>query len=242
MRRTKPPKIQKNKSDININTIDSLTAPIKEAHFIQEYIHTLDLEQAAVNAGVINPDAPKSQKQKAIQDILYRVREHLNDIIQNRIHRLQITDDKIILELANIAFADPGTVFREDGTIVPLHEMPPETRRCIQDITFFRKSKEEEEREQNGEVVHPNIKDIKMYDKQSALQTLLKHLTGNLNSNVNINNTFNQIGQQNNLNIQQNNVDLNDFSDEELKVLRKMIGDEDPYEILNLEEIEKTYA
>lgn len=45
--------------------------------------------------------------------------------------RLDVREDRIIAELARIAFMDLGKCFKEDGTLLPIHEMDEDVRRAL---------------------------------------------------------------------------------------------------------------
>lgn len=219
MRRTKYPKHQ----SFNFNA-----APIREAQFVHEYMVDLDPEQAALRAGIVTELTPKQDRQRQIKNVMARVRDQLYGAIHDRAARLGITGDKAILEIANIAFSDPCNLFDDSGELKSLGDLPQAVRKTVSEIDFA-KSKDGS--------VYP--RKIKMYDKMQALQTLLKQ-QGDLGPDVQVN-QYNQTNNytQNNYNV---DISLDDFSEQELQVMRKMIGDEDPEEVLDLQRIEQQHA
>jgi hypothetical protein len=218
MRRTKFPKNNQYQPDI---------APIKEAQFINEYMVDFDPEKAAIRTGVINEYTAHKDRKAAIRNIFTKVRDQLRSVIEDRTSRLGITCDRVILELSNIAFQDPSSLFDEYGSVKNIHDLPENVRKSISEIEFG-VSRE------HG----PYTKKIKLYDKMSALQTMLKQL-GHLGPDVQVN-QYNQTNNytQNNFNT---NLHLDDFSNEELQVMRKMIGDQEPEELLELQSIEQEH-
>ena len=81
----------------------------------------------------------------------------------------RLTAQRVLEEIARIAFSDPGALFTEKGNLRPVHELPPEVRATIASV----------------EVVHRNltagdgtidvIHKLKSWDKPKALEMLAKH-------------------------------------------------------------------
>ncbi|MBK7017562.1 MAG: hypothetical protein IPH39_18880 [Sulfuritalea sp.] len=63
-------------------------------------------------------------------------------------------------ELARIGLFDPGELFAEDGSLLPIKNMPPEVRAAIASI-------EVEEIDADGKVIG-RVKKVKLWDKNSA--------------------------------------------------------------------------
>lgn len=220
MIRTKSPQ-PKNQDILN-------ALPIKEMQWVHEFMIDYDPIQAAVRAGLVSDTAPHNHKQSIIKTTLGKVRNHLNEVIQDRIERSKITEDKLILQLRNIAFFDINDLYDNDGNILPVSQMSKEARQSISEISFTR---------YKDDTIGPSK--VKLHDRLSALQTLMKYTSGQPEQ-VNNYNQYNQYNQINS--VQQNNVKLDDFSDKEMQVLRKMVGDQDPQEILELQEIEQGHV
>lgn len=75
---------------------------------------------------------------------------------------------RVIEELARIGLFDPGELFAEDGSLLPVKKMPPAVRAVIASI-------EVEEIKADGKVIG-RVKKIKLWDKNSAADKLLRHL------------------------------------------------------------------
>ena len=78
--------------------------------------------------------------------------------------------DRVLEELANIAFVDPLDIFNEDGTIKDLHKIPAHARKAISNITIrelYRK-----------DGIHEGaISNLKLESKLKALELLGKHMS-----------------------------------------------------------------
>lgn len=79
-----------------------------------------------------------------------------------------VSEARVIEELARIGLFDPGELFAEDGSLLPVKKMSPEVRAAIASI-------EVEEIDADGKVIG-RVKKIKLWDKNSAADKLLRHL------------------------------------------------------------------
>jgi phage terminase small subunit len=70
-----------------------------------------------------------------------------------------ITQERVLSELAGIAYSDPADLYAPDGTLLPIHEIPERTRRAIASI-------------EHG----PNGMKIKLWSKTQGADMLAKHL------------------------------------------------------------------
>jgi phage terminase small subunit len=152
---------------------DKLTP--KQKRFCEEYIIDLNATQAAIRAGY----SDNSGKQIANENLTKPdVQEYIQELIQKREKRTEITADKVIKELAHIAFDDISnylqyrtervvTGHNDDGT--PIQEY-----RTIIDLkdsdTIDTRSISEVQQGSNGQFK------FKMYCKDNALVQLGKHL------------------------------------------------------------------
>ena len=70
-----------------------------------------------------------------------------------------ITQDRLLTELAGIAYADPAEMYDEDGRLLPIHQMPERARRAISSIEYGK----------------DGVK-IKLWSKTQGADMLAKHL------------------------------------------------------------------
>ena len=198
-------------------------APIREAQFIYEYIVDFNLEKAAERAGAISSEDTSKTRQATVRNLLFRTYHELIDKIQDRVARIKLTNDKDILELVNVAYADPMNLFDDSGQPLPLSNIPANVRRTISEINF---------KTTKDGTVYPSK--VKFYDKMQALQILLKQ--GSLGPD-NVNYNYNQYNQYNAQQI--NQINLTDLSNNELQGVRQALGDRDPQEVLDLQRLEQ---
>lgn len=88
------------------------------------------------------------------------------DLYQERVAGAQIkaetTVDRIIEEYSNIAFADPGEIFDKFGNVIPIRDIPRNTRHAISKIKL------------SYDKMGNQVYDISMIDKRGSLDSLAK--------------------------------------------------------------------
>lgn len=80
--------------------------------------------------------------------------------------KADITQEKVLRQVFNFAFSDPRKIYNDDGSIKPISELDDETAMAVQGIKVARLAEGSE-----GVVL-----DIKLVDKNSAAEKLMKHL------------------------------------------------------------------
>ena len=136
----------------------------KQAMFVQEYLVDLNGTQAAIRAGY----SENSAKEQAHENLTKpHIQKAIEEAMEDRVKRVQITQDKILNELALIGFSDMRN-YVEYGpvgvTLKELESLPEEQSRAISEVSHNFTS------EGGGSVK------FKLYDKPSALVNMGKHL------------------------------------------------------------------
>lgn len=80
-----------------------------------------------------------------------------------------VSEARVIEEAARIGLFDPGSLFDESGALLPIKKMPPEVRAAIASIEV------DELKASDGTVIS-RVKKIKLWDKNSALEKIMRHL------------------------------------------------------------------
>src|ERR1700751_1632756 len=94
--------------------------PCRRSRFVEEYILDLNGKQAAIRAGY-SPKTAEVQASRLLRNV--KVQVALEDAIQARSRRTQITADSVVTELAKLAFSnifDLVTVRRDGSLFVDL--------------------------------------------------------------------------------------------------------------------------
>ena len=135
----------------------------KQKRFVDEYLVDLDATKAAIRAGY----APKTAAQagyKLVHKSL--VSAAIARAQEERSRRTGITADRVLRELARIAFADPGKVINfETAEVLP--DLTADDRAVIAGIKIKTVAGD------NGTMTE---REVKFYDKLKALDMLAKHL------------------------------------------------------------------
>lgn len=132
----------------------------KQKRFIEEYLIDLNATQAAIRAGY-SPDTAKSIGSENLTkpDIQARIAKAMAE----RSRRTGVNADRVVMELAKIAFVNAKDVIDPDTATVRPDALPEDTA-AIQSVKVKTFGEDGLERE------------IKMADKLKALELLGKHL------------------------------------------------------------------
>lgn len=158
---------------------DKLTP--KQLLFCQEYLKDLNATQAyyrakytAKNDNVAGVKAHKLLKEAKIE-------KKIDELMQARSKRVEITSDQVLQELAHIAFNDVANYFDDSGRLVIPKDIDEGSRKAITSFTtrniVIGKGDNAEEYE---------IKSIKTNDKIRALELIGKHI-GMFKAEIDIN-------------------------------------------------------
>jgi phage terminase small subunit len=136
----------------------------KQERFVAEYLVDLNAKQAAIRAGYSERTA-ESQGSRLLSNA--KVAEAIQRGKAKREHRLEVTQDRVVLELARIAFADVRQYGDEPGQrsgLKPSTELSDDQTAAVQEVTWLDRA--------DGSVQTK----LKLHDKIGALTLLGKHL------------------------------------------------------------------
>lgn len=141
----------------------------KQRLFVDEYLKDLNATQAAIRAGY-------SENGARVQGHVLLTNPNIDALIEEKMHarskRLEVTADRVVREIAKIAFANLKLVVRWDeegnAVVVPSDDMDNTTAAAIAEVNCTKTRIK-------GELVSSHTR-IKMHDKLKALETLCKHL------------------------------------------------------------------
>ncbi len=134
---------------------------VREELFCQEYLVDLDLKAAAIRAGY-----KASYAQARAYELLQRppIAARIKAAMAKREKRTEVTSDRVVKELARIAFSDlRGAVVESDSgrsKFLQLHELPDDLAAAVQSI----------------EIDEHGVK-YRLWDKNAALTNLGRHLS-----------------------------------------------------------------
>lgn len=157
--------------------MDKLTD--KQEAFCKEYLIDFNATQAAIRAGYSEKTAYNAGWQNVKK---CEIQERLTELKNKRAERVEITQDRVLEELAYIAFFDIRKLFDDEGNLIPISKLDEQTARAIAavDVSEQAATKDLNLNLTKGEIetasVRNYLKKIKALDKKAALELLGKHL------------------------------------------------------------------
>ncbi len=136
----------------------------KQQRFVEEYLIDLNATQAAIRAGYKKSEYTDTNANKLLENT--RIREAIDKAMAERSKRTGINQDRVIQELARIAFVNPKNVINaEDASVVS--DASEDDLACIQSVKV---------KTMLGDKGCSEEREIKLNDKLKALELLGKHL------------------------------------------------------------------
>jgi len=135
----------------------------KQALFVQEYLIDLNATQAAIRAGYSEYSAPIIGYENLTKP---KIMAAIDEAMKERAERTRVTQDKIIKELAKIAFSNMRSFVKWGPGRVELLDsryLSEEDAACVSEISMTETSA--------GATVR-----FKLHDKKAAIELLGKHL------------------------------------------------------------------
>jgi phage terminase small subunit len=151
--------------------LGGMTVTPKQARFAAEYIADLNGKQAAIRSGY-SADTSEVQASRLLRNA--KVRTAIKEEMQARSRRTGITADRVVLELAELAFSNIFDFIEvcADGSVqIDLLRATRDRAAAIHDVIVRRSA--EGSSNQRGSV---KLTQIKLHDKVKALDMLARHL------------------------------------------------------------------
>jgi len=145
----------------------------KQKRFIEEYLIDLNATQAAIRAGY-SPDTAYSIGNENLKKP--EIRARIDKALAERSKRTGINAERVLIELARIALINPGKVINFDEATV-------KAEATEDDLAAIQSVKVKTIPTEDGEIVE---REVKLYDKNKALELLGKHL-GMFTDKLNVN-------------------------------------------------------
>ena len=137
----------------------------KQARFVDEYLVDLNATKAAFRAGY----SPRSAGRIAFHNLARpEIAARIDEAKKARAARRGIVADRVIDEIAKVAFADIREILDDEGNLKRLADMPADAAASIGSIEQITRSAAD------GEVVC--AQKIRPWDKVRALELLCRHL------------------------------------------------------------------
>lgn len=138
---------------------------LKQQRFVDEFLIDLNATQAAIRAGYsakrADAIAYKLLRNAEIQEAISVKRGEIAD-------NLQITRERIVTEMARLAFVDCRKFFEADGTPIPVHQLSDDAAAAIIGLDVVTVG--------NAEIGVGQVLKYKIPDKNKALENLARIL------------------------------------------------------------------
>jgi len=135
----------------------------KQRFFVREYLIDLNSSAAARRAGYKHGEIGRRLVTKS--HVLTAIEKEM----RRRAAKLDISAERVLAEIAKIAFSDARKLFDANGDLIPIHLLDDDTAATIAGI-------EVTEIETGEEKPLTRIKKIKRWDKTKNLELLGRHL------------------------------------------------------------------
>jgi phage terminase small subunit len=139
--------------------------------FIAEYLIDLNATQAYIRAGYkTTASSADVSARRLLSDPL--IATAIKAAQEKRLAKLELTADRVLLEVARLAYFDPRKLFNADGTPKAITDLDDDTAACIAGLEVLEQfNGSGKDREVIG-----NLKKYKVFDKNAALTNALKVL------------------------------------------------------------------
>ena len=137
----------------------------RQARFVHEYLLDLNAKQAAIRAGY-SPRSAETNGNRMLRNA--QVSSAVRAAKAEREHRTSITADRVLRELAKIAFFDPRRLFDADGQPLPVAELDDDAAAVVAGLEVSVTHSDD------GSMTR--VAKIKLADKLAALEKLGRHL------------------------------------------------------------------
>ena len=154
---------------ISIFVITMANLNPKQQRFCEEYIIDLNATQAAIRAGYSKKTAD-SQASRLLTNV--KVKEYICVLQQKIQNKTGITAERVLNELAKIAFFDVRKIHDSNGQLLPIQDIDDDSAAGIAGLESY------EETANKGEETFTSgiVRKIKIADKRGALNDLGRHL------------------------------------------------------------------
>ena len=142
----------------------------KQKCFVEEYLVDLNATQAAIRAGYSAKRAGELGYQLLQKTT---VQNAIADGKAQRASRTEITADRVLTEIARLAFFDIRRLVDNDGKPIPMQELDDDTAAAIAGLDLVEYY---EVNDEGKKVFAGRVKKYKLADKKGSLELLGRHL------------------------------------------------------------------
>ena len=145
----------------------------RQRRFAEEFVLDRNPQKAAIRAGYSRAQSHTQGKKCLANPAVVQLIKQADDVATVA-RPPEIDPTHVLTLLAEMATADLGEAFNDDGTLKPITEIPPAIRRCISSIDV--EELLEWDHEQKCKVFVGRMKRMRVWDKSKAINMLAQHL------------------------------------------------------------------
>jgi len=131
----------------------------KQERFCREYVIDFNATQAAIRAGYSKRSSSTHGYRLLKND---EIQTRIKEIAQDAVDRVSLRQDRVLEEIARVAFADIRKLFNADGTLIPIADLPEEVAAALGSVDI----------QTSDDDVPVTTTKIRMADKLKALEQL----------------------------------------------------------------------
>ena len=138
----------------------------KQRLFVAEYIIDWNATKAAIRAGYSDKTARQIAEAMLSQP---HVMAAVQEQVTAREARTMVTQDRVLLEIARLAFSDPRKAFDANGDLLPIKQWPDDVAAAISSVEV------DVVTDRDGKAIG-SVKKVKFWDKGKQLELAGRHL------------------------------------------------------------------
>lgn len=151
----------------------------KQSMFVKEYLIDLNATQAAIRAGYSGKTAEAAASRLLTK---VNIQSAIQAQMDKRAAKIEISAERVLQEIAKMAFANVQDLYDEHGILKPISELPRDVAATVQSVKV-------------NLTETCAVQEVKLWDKKGSLELLGKHLvlftdkhehSGSLDVNLNI--------------------------------------------------------
>ncbi len=142
----------------------------KQQRFVDEYLVDLNATQAAIRAGYSKKTASEIGAENLTKPQVAEAVAARQAVIAEK---LEITQERVVQELAKIGFSDIRQLFTDDGGLKRIESLDANAAACLSSVEVITRRVPGCDRD---DPEYENVAKIRLWDKRAALVDLGKHL------------------------------------------------------------------
>lgn len=145
----------------------------KQRRFVDEYLVDLNATQAAIRAGY----SEKTARAIACENLTKPdIADAIAAAMKERENRTHITQDRVLQELARVAFFDIRRLYNADGSMKRPDQLDDEAAAVLAGIDVIEQQTVSADEDGNMQAAPTFTKKAKVFDKMAALTLAMRHL------------------------------------------------------------------